>query len=293
MSVRTGVRLESPLLNKGDVRQDEMRLQELPIQYADFAIWQREWLQGEVLENQLNYWQEQLQSAPILLELPTDYPRPAVRSLRGDSYTFQISLELTAALKSLTQQSGCTLFMTLLAAFQTLLYRYTGNEDIVVGTSIANRNYPEIEGLIGFFVNTLALRTDLSENPTFEELLNRVREVSLGAYAHQDLPFEQLIDSLQLQRSLSYTPLFQVMFVLQNTPMESLEIEGLHWEPLESNSNTAKFDLTLSMQETSEGLTGVLEYSLDLFDLETIERIAGNYLTLLTAIINETGTANI
>ncbi len=262
-------------------------LSQLPIQYADFAVWQREWLQGEVLENQLNYWQEQLQSASILLELPTDYPRPAVRSLRGDSYTFQICLELTAALKRLSQQSGCTLFMTLLAAFQTLLYRYTGNEDIVVGTSIANRNYPEIEGLIGFFVNTLALRTDLSENPTFEELLNRVREVSLGAYAHQDLPFEQLVDSLQLQRSLSYTPLFQVMFVLQNAPMEALEIEGLHWEPLESNSSTAKFDLTLSMQETSEGLTGVLEYSLDLFDLETIERIAGNYLSLLTAIIDE------
>ncbi|MEO1764976.1 MAG: condensation domain-containing protein, partial [Cyanobacteria bacterium J06629_18] len=209
-----GVRLNSSFVDKEmGVRQDEVRLKELPIQYADFAIWQRQWLQGEVLENQLNYWQKQLQNAPNLLELPTDYPRPAVRSLRGDSYSFQIYPELTAALKSLTQQSGCTLFMTLLAAFQTLLYRYTGSEDIVVGTSIANRNYPEIEGLIGFFVNTLALRTDLSENPTFEELLNRVREVSLGAYANQDLPFEQLVDSLQLQRSLSYTPLFQVMFV--------------------------------------------------------------------------------
>ncbi|MBE9214964.1 amino acid adenylation domain-containing protein [Plectonema cf. radiosum LEGE 06105] len=279
--------LKSPLLNKErGVRQDGVRL-ELPIQYADFTVWQREWLQGEVLENQLNYWHLQLQDAPILLELPTDYPRPAVRSLRGDSYTFKISPELTVALKRLSQQSGCTLFMTLLAAFQTLLYRYTGNEDIVVGTSIANRNYPEIEGLIGFFVNTLALRTDLSENPTFEELLNRVREVSLGAYAHQDLPFEQLIDNLKLQRSLNYTPLFQVMFVLQNAPMEALEIEGLHWQPLESNSSTAKFDLTLSMHETLEGLTGVLEYSLDLFNLKTIERIAENYLTLLTAIINQ------
>ncbi|BAY81673.1 peptide synthetase [Calothrix parasitica NIES-267] len=278
----------SPLVDRSrGVRQDGVRLKELPVQYADFAIWQREWLQGEVLENQLNYWQEQLQNAPKLLELPTDYPRPAVRSLKGDSYTFQISPELTAALKHLSQQSGCTLFMTLLAAFQTLLYRYTGSEDIVVGTSIANRNYPEIEGLIGFFVNTLALRTDLSENPTFEELLNRVREVSLGAYAHQDLPFEQLVDSLQLQRSLSYTPLSQVMFVLQNAPMEAVEIEGLHWQPLENNSNTAKFDLILSMHETSAGLTGVLEYSLDLFKLETIERIAGNLETILTAIIDE------
>ncbi|MEM9926975.1 MAG: amino acid adenylation domain-containing protein, partial [Cyanobacteria bacterium P01_D01_bin.50] len=278
----------SPLLDRSrGVRKDGMRLQELPIQYADFAVWQREWLQGEVLKNQLNYWQKQLQNAPNLLELPTDYPRPAVISLRGDSYTFQISPELTAQLKRLSQQSGCTLFMTLLAAFQTLLYRYTGSEDIVVGTSIANRNYPEIEGLIGFFVNTLALRTDLSENPTFEVLLNRVREVSLGAYAYQDLPFEQLIDSLQLQRSLSYTPLFQVMFVLQNAPMEALEIEGLYWEALESNNNTAKFDLTLSMHETSSGLTGVLEYSLDLFKSETIERIAGHLETLLTAIVDE------
>ncbi len=278
----------SPLLSKErGVRQDGVRLNKLPIQYADFAVWQRKWLQGEVLENQLNYWQEQLQNAPNLLEIPTDYPRPAVRSLRGDSYTFQISLELTAALKRLSQQSSCTLFMTLLAAFQALLYRYTGNEDIVVGTSIANRNYPEIEGLIGFFVNTLALRTDLSKNPTFEELLNRVREVSLGAYAHQDLPFEQLIDSLQLQRSLSYTPLFQVMFVLQNAPIEALEIEGLHWQPLESNNNTAKFDLTLSMHETSEGLTGVLEYSLDLFKSETIERIPGHLENLLTAIVSQ------
>ncbi|MEM6401049.1 MAG: amino acid adenylation domain-containing protein, partial [Cyanobacteria bacterium P01_D01_bin.116] len=274
-----------PSTYQGEVKG--VRLQELPIQYADFAIWQREWLQGEVLDNQLNYWQKQLQNAPNLLELPTDYPRPAVRSLRGDSYTFQISSELTAALKRLSQQSGCTLFMTLLAAFQALLYRYTGSKDIVVGTSIANRNYTEIEGLIGFFVNTLTLRTDLSENPTFEELLNRVREVSLGAYAHQYLPFEQLVDNLQLQRSLSYTPLFQVMFVLQNAPMEALEVEGLHWQPLESNSNTAKFDLTLSMQETSSGLTGVLEYSLDLFKSETIERIAGHLETLLTAIVDD------
>ena len=286
-----GVSLESSPVKERDVPQDGVKfinsLSELPIQYADFAVWQREWLQGEVLENQLNYWQKQLQDAPNLLELPTDYPRPAVRSLRGDSYTFQISLELSTALKRLSQQSSCTLFMTLLAAFQTLLYRYTGSEDIVVGTSIANRNYQEIEELIGFFVNSLALRTDLSENPTFEELLNRVREVSLGAYAHQDLPFEQLVDSLQRDRSLSYTPLFQVMFVLQNTPMSALEIEGLHWQPLESNSNTAKFDLTLSMHETLEGLTGVLEYSLDLFKSETIERIAGNFETLLTAIVNQ------
>ena len=262
-------------------------LKELPIQYVDFAVWQREWLQGEVLENQLNYWREQLQDAPTLLELPIDYSRPAVRSLKGESYTFQISPELTTALKRLSQKSGCTLFMTLLAAFKTLLYRYTGSEDIVVGTSIANRNHSEIEGLIGFFVNTLALRTNLSGNPTFEELLNRVREISLGAYAHQDLPFEQLVDSLQLQRSLSYTPIFQVMFVLQNAPMEAVEIEGLRWKPLESNSNTAKFDLTLSMHETSESLTGVLEYSLDLFKSETVERIAGHFQTLLNAITTQ------
>ena len=259
-------------------------LADLPIQYVDFAVWQRQWLQGEVLETQLNYWKAQLQGASVL-ELPTDYPRPAVRSVRGASQPVQLSVELTEVLKQLSQRSGCTLFMTLLAAFNLLLYRYTGNEDIVVGTPIANRNRTEIERLIGFFVNTLALRTDLSGNPSFTELLQRVRNVTLDGYAHQDLPFEQLVEELQLQRSLNVTPLFQVMFVLQTLPMQSLTSEGLCWSPLNSHSGTAKFDLTLSLHETTDGLAGTLEYSLDLFTASTIERMIAHWQVLLEAIV--------
>jgi amino acid adenylation domain-containing protein/non-ribosomal peptide synthase protein (TIGR01720 family) len=253
----------------------------LPVQYADFAIWQRS--QTYLLEHQLTYWQEQLKDAPIL-ELPTDHPRPADRTLQGANISFRLSSSLTIALQQLSQKSGCTLFMTLLAAFQTLLHRYTGNNDLIIGTAIANRNRAEIEGLIGFFINTLALRTDFSGNPTFTQLLHRVRATTLSAYAHQDLPFEQLVDALHPQRSLSYTPLFQVMFVLQNAPFSDMEIEGLQWTPLPSHSDTAKFDLTLSIQESDQGLTGTLEYSLDLFKPATIQRLAGHLQTLLDSI---------
>ncbi|MCZ8026906.1 MAG: amino acid adenylation domain-containing protein, partial [Microcystis sp. M53603_WE2] len=194
-------------------------LKPLPIQYADFAIWQRQWLQGEVLENQLNYWKKQLADAPTFLPLPTDKPRPAVQTFTGAHQEFQLSLELTQKLTELSQQQGVTMFMTLLAAYGILLYRYTGQSDILIGTPIANRNRREIESLIGFFVNTLVMRTDCSENPSFQELLMRVREMSLGAYAHQDLPFEMLVEALQTERNLSHTPLFQVMFVLQNTAL--------------------------------------------------------------------------
>ncbi|NJO80366.1 MAG: hypothetical protein HC827_18875 [Cyanobacteria bacterium RM1_2_2] len=235
-------------------------LTELPIQYADFAAWQR----CQPLTEQLTYWKKQLQDAPVL-ELPTAYPRPAVRSLRGASYRFQLSSSLTQSLQQLSQQMSSTLFMTLLAAFKILLHRYTDSDDIVVGTVIANRNRTELEGLIGFFANTLALRSNLANNPTFEALLHQVRETALAAYAHQDLPFEQLVDALQLQRSLSHTPLFQVLFVLQNAPMPSIEVADVSWTPLQSDSGTAKFDLTLSMQEESGYLSGTLEYSLDLF----------------------------
>jgi amino acid adenylation domain-containing protein/non-ribosomal peptide synthase protein (TIGR01720 family) len=261
--------------------QSTPSLPPLPVQYADFAIWQRS--QTHLLEHQLTYWQEQLKDAPIL-ELPTDHPRPAERTLQGANFSFCLSRSLTIALKQLSQKSGCTLFMTLLAAFQTLLHRYTGNDDLIVGTAIANRNRAEIERLIGFFINTLALRTDFSGNPTFTQLLHRVRATTLSAYAHQDLPFEQLVDTLHPQRSLSYTPLFQVMFVLQNAPFADMEIEGLQWVPLPSHSDTAKFDLTLSMQESDQGLTGTLEYSLDLFKPTTIQRLAGHLQTLVESI---------
>ncbi|MCA9937731.1 MAG: hypothetical protein KC418_03745, partial [Anaerolineales bacterium] len=188
----------------------------LPLQYGDFARWQRRWLQGDVLARQLAYWKDRLGGEPRALALPTDRPRPPIQTYNGASYEFTLSPDLTAALNRLSQQQGATLFMTLLAAFKTWLHRYTHQTDIVVGSPIANRNRREIEDLIGFFVNTLALRTDLSGNPSFLALLERVREVTLGAYMHQDLPFEKLVEELHPERDLSRSSLFQVMFVLQN-----------------------------------------------------------------------------
>ncbi len=257
----------------------------LPIQYADFAIWQRQWLQGDVLQTQLSYWQQQLTNAPALLSLPTDRPRPAVQTFAGAYQKFVLSFDLTDGLTQLSQQQGVTLFMTLLAAFDTLLYRYTGQSDILVGSPIANRNRSEIEGLIGFFVNTLVMRTNLAGHPTFNELLLRVREIALGAYAHQDLPFEMLVEALQPQRDLGYTPLFQVMFALQNAPISEVELAGLTITSLPASGATAKFDLSLLMQNTADGLVGVWEYSTDLFDASTIERMTGHFVTLLEGIV--------
>ena len=257
----------------------------LPIQYADFAIWQRQWLVGEVLQSQLSYWKQQLKDAPALLSLPTDRPRPAVQKFVGAYQEFALSVELTQGLMQLSQQQGVTLFMTLLAGFDTLLYRYTGQSDILVGTPIANRNHSEIEGLIGFFVNTLVMRTDLSADPSFSSLLVRVREMALSAYAHQDLPFEMLVEALQPQRNLSHTPLFQVAFVFQNAPNSQVELTGLTVSPLVVESTTAKFDLTLAMENTGTGLVGVWEYNTDLFDSSTIERMASHFVTLLEGIV--------
>ena len=261
-------------------------LAELPIQYIDFAVWQRQWLQAEVVESQLSYWKQQLNGAPALLELPTDRPRPTVQTFRGAHHSIALSQQISLALTNLSRRLGVTLFMTLLAGFQTLLYRYTQQEDIVVGSPIANRNHSSCEGLIGFFVNSLVLRTDLGGNPTFRELLTRVREVTLAAYAHQDLPFEQLVEELQPARSLSYTPLFQVIFALQNAAvMPSVELSGLSVTPLAVETGTAKFDLTVSMENTAQGLIGVLEYNTDLFDAATIARMAGHFQTLLEGIV--------
>jgi len=257
----------------------------LPIQYADFAIWQRQWLQGDVLQSQLSYWQQQLANAPALLSLPTDRPRPAVQTFAGAHQEFTLSVELTGRLTKLSQEQGVTFFMTLLAAFDTLLYRYTGQSDILVGSPIANRDRSEIEGLIGFFVNTLVMRTNLAGEPSFSELLTRVREMAMDAYAHQNLPFEMLVEALQPQRDLSHTPLFQVMFALQNAPMPQVELTGLSVTPLIAESATAKFDLSLSMQNTATGMVGVWEYSTDLFDGSTIERMAGHFVTLLEGIV--------
>lgn len=262
-------------------------LPELPIQYADFAIWQRQWLQKEVLESQLAYWQQQLGSSLPVLELPTDRSRPPIQTFTGSKQSWEFPQPLTEALKSLSQREGVTLFMTLLAAFKTLLYRYTGQADILVGSPIANRNRSEIEELIGFFVNTLVLRTDLSGNPSFQKLLKRVRETTLRAYAHQDLPFEQLVEALQPERSLSYTPLFQVMFGLQHAPLEALKLPGLTLNILEVETETARYDLTLSLTDTEPGLIGTLEYNTDLFDAATITRMLGHFQTLLESIVTD------
>ncbi|MCW5315485.1 amino acid adenylation domain-containing protein [Nostoc sp. KVJ3] len=260
-------------------------LASLPIQYADFALWQRQWLQGEVLQSQLSYWQQQLKDAPALLSLPTDRPRPAVQTYHGTHLEFALPPELTGKLTKLSQEQGCTLFMTLLAAFDTLLYRYTGQSDILVGSPIANRDRSEIEGLIGFFVNTLVMRSNLADNPSFSELLGRVREMTMEAYSHQHLPFEMLVEASQPERDLSYTPLFQVMFVLQNAPTSGLELTGLSVSPLPIKGITSRFDLTLIMRNNGTGLAGVWEYNTDLFDASTIERMTGHFVTLLEGII--------
>ena len=265
-------------------------LPELPIQYADYAVWQREWLQGEELERQLSYWKTQLADLTVL-ELPTDKPRPKQQSYQGAREAIQLSATLTRGLKTLSQQQNVTLFMTLLAAFQVLLHRYSGQDDIVVGTAIAGRNRQEIENLIGFFVNTLALRTDLSGTPSFRQLLSRVREVCLGAYAHQDLPFEKLVAELQVQRDMSRHPLFQVMLVLQPTALQDMQLPGLTISKLTVSNETAKFDLSLSLVEHPDGLTGTIEYSTDLFNAETITRMAGHFQTLLEAIVEHPETA--
>jgi amino acid adenylation domain-containing protein len=256
----------------------------LPIQYADFAHFQRQWLRGDVLSEQLTFWRKQLSGAPSRLELPTDHPRPALQSFRGRRYTQRLSPELSRALASLSRRYDATLFMTLLSAFNVLLMRYSGQTDIVVGTTIANRTRVEIEPLIGFFVNTLALRTNLSDDPSFAAVLSRVKDVALDAYRHQDLPFEMLVEELQPERDLSHPPLFQVLFALQNAPMDAIQLERLTLTPLALETNTAKFDLILAMTETKDGLSGQWEYSSDLFEPETIERLAKLFETLLTGV---------
>ncbi|MBW4635046.1 MAG: amino acid adenylation domain-containing protein [Iphinoe sp. HA4291-MV1] len=260
-------------------------LPQLPIQYADYAVWQRQWLQGEVIETQLSYWKQQLGGSLPILQLPTDRPRPAVQTFHGARQALQLSKSLLEAIADLSQQEGTTLFMTVLTAFKILLYRYTGQQDILVGSPVANRNQVETEDLIGFFINSLVLRTNLGGNPTFRELLGRVRKVVLEAYNHQDLPFEKLVETLQVERDLSHTPLFQVMFALQNAPMPSLEFSGLKLSPLEVDNGTAKFDLTLDLEETANGIKGWLEYNTDLFDASTIRRMAGHFQTLLEGIV--------
>jgi len=263
--------------------QSEPRLPELPIQYRDFAAWQHNWLRNGFLRRQLDYWVSQLAGAPKL-RLPIDHVRPTVRSHRGAHLSFKLGSELTQKLTELSKAEGATVFMTLLAAFKVLLFRYTGECDIVVGAPIAGRNRVETEGLIGLFVNSLALRTDLSGNPTFRELLGRVKQVAFDAYAHQDVPFEKVVEELNPVRDVSQTPIFQVMFGLQNAPRSAPQLSNLAVTRVAVDTHTAKFDLTLLMTETADGLSGWFEYSADLFDALTVERLQLHFENLLTSV---------
>jgi hypothetical protein len=268
-------------------RGESLQLPDLPIQYADFAAWQRNWLQGDVLEAQLEYWKQQLADAPAVVELPTDQARPLVQTSRGMNYQSHVEENTMSALRELSRREASSLFMTLLAAFKVLVSRYTRQDHIVVGTDVANRNRHEVEGLIGFFVNQLALHTDLSGDPTFRELLRRVREVTLGAYAHQDLPFEKLVEELKRERDLSRTPLFQLKIVMQNAPLPVIELEGLHLFAEELGGGTSKFDLTLFLEDGPRGLSCTWQYNSDLFASRTIRRLADQFAQLLEQIAQE------
>ena len=266
------------------VRGREPQLPVLPVQYADYVAWQRESLQRKVLETQLSYWRTQL-AGLSKLDLPTDRPRPSVASHHGANLIVDLPAPLAAALKGIGRQDGTTLFMKLVAAFQVLLYRYSGQEDIAVGMHIAGRRRTELEGLIGVFANTLVLRSDLSGSPSFRELLARVRKTALDAYTHQDVPFEKLVEELAPERDMSRNPLFQVLFVLQNVPDAALAMEGLEVSSLPLESYSAKFDLALSVRESAQGLETTWEYASDLFDAITVKRMAQHFKRLLEAIV--------
>ncbi|HVG19909.1 MAG TPA: amino acid adenylation domain-containing protein [Blastocatellia bacterium] len=263
-------------------------LRDLPIQYADFTLWQRQWLQGDTLAGLLSYWKKQLGGELSALQLPTDRPRLTAANLEAAKQTITIPKTLSEDLKSLSVREGATPFMALLAAFNVLLYRYSGQEDILVGTPIANRNRAEIEGLIGLFVNTLILRTDLQGKPSFRALLGRVREVAVDAYAYQDLPFEKIVEELQPDRDLTRNPLFQVMIDLQDAPLPALEIPGLSVSTMEVGAMTTKYiDLVLHVVDSAEGLVTSLEYSTDLFEAATINRMLGHFQTVLRAVVGD------
>ncbi|WP_460908686.1 amino acid adenylation domain-containing protein, partial [Paraburkholderia jirisanensis] len=255
----------------------------LPVQYADYAAWQRQWLQGDVLKQQLEFWKSHLHGAPALLDLPADRARPAVQSYAGDSVPFALSPQLSDALRQLSQQHGTTLFMTLLAGWAVTLGSFSGQHDIVVGTPVANRQHPDLEKLLGFFVNTLAIRVRFTENSSIEQLLAQVRETALAAYAHQDLPFEQVVEALQPVRSLSHSPIFQVMLSMNNTPDVELSLPGLALSSVPQAQTTNQFDLSLSMIDDGSAVAGALIFAADLFDAATVEAIGARFCDVLTA----------
>ncbi|MCY1078721.1 non-ribosomal peptide synthetase [Archangium lansingense] len=262
-------------------------LPELPVQYADYAVWQRGWLQGEALDAQLSWWRKHLEGAPTALELPTDFQRPSVQSFRGAAVPVQLSRPVSEALKALCQKEGVTPFMALLAAYQLLLSRYSGQDDITVGSAIAGRRVAELEGLIGFFVNTLALRTRMEGNPSFRQVLARVKETTLGAFAHQDIPFEKLVEEVAPARTLGRSPLFQVMFALQNTPAPHLALPDLTIDSLSVEGTTARFELELNLAEAPEGFSGTLTYNQDLFSAATAEQLSRHFATLLEGLVSQ------
>lgn len=265
------------------LRGKEPLLPDLPIQYPDYAAWQREYLEGNALAQDLDYWKRALADLQTL-ELPSDRPRPAEATMKGARCRFTLSRTLADRLREVGRSEGATLFMTLLAAFAVLIGRYTGQDDVAVGSPIAGRDRTELEGLIGFFVNTLVLRTNLSGDPSFRGVLKRVKETCLGAYAHQNVPFEKLVEAVRPERDLSRNPLFQVMLALQNVPVQPLELTGLRLEPVDLDRGASQFDLTLFLREVEQGLDGVWEYSTDLFDRSTIERMTGHVQTLLEGV---------
>ena len=263
------------------------RLPELPVQYADYAAWQRQWLSGEVMERQSAYWKKALAGAPVLLELPADRPRPAQQDYAGGSIRVELGEELTGELKRLSLRHGTTLYMTLLAGWAALLARLSGQEDVVIGTPVANRTRTEIEPLIGFFVNTLALRIDLAGSPSVVELLVRVRERTLEAQRHQELPFEQVVEIVQPPRRLSHTPIFQTMFAWQNAPEGKLDLAGVSVASIGAAGVTAKFDLSLSLQEVGREVVGGAEYATSLYDRVTMERYLGYWRRVLEGMVAE------
>ena len=276
---------ELSMLYNALVANNLTSLSALPIQYADYAAWQQRELQGERLNQHMVYWKEQLADAETILNLPTDRPRPSVRTFRGAHQAFTLSAEIARQLQDIARREGCTLFMALLSLYTILLARYSGQRDILVGSPIAGRDHAELEGLIGFFLNTLVLRTRFADNLTFQEVLRHTREMALSAFAHQELPFERLVEELKPERNLGYTPLFQVMFTLQNSPAAPLQLTGITSQSIGFDFNITKVDLSLSMEETADGITGLFTYNTDLFDATTIERMAEHFRILADHLI--------
>ncbi|HEY0016531.1 MAG TPA: condensation domain-containing protein, partial [Longimicrobium sp.] len=276
---------ELTLLYRAFARGEAAPLAELPVQYADYAVWQRAWLHGAQMERQLAFWRARLAGAPALLELPADRPRPAEQDERGAAHHFTLAPAVAHAARALARREGATLYMVLLAAWTATLHRWTGQDDVVVGSPVAGRARPETEGLVGLFAGSLAMRTDVGGDPAFRALLARVRETALGAYAHQDVPFEELVQALEVPRSLSHSPVFQVMFGLQNVPAGDLALDGVRARTLPTVLSTSRFDLMVLVDETEGELRALVEYATALFDASTIERMMGHFGALLSAAL--------